>query len=89
MMNKYTNKHQPVLCKLIGEVERKYGEERVEEYKKAFKSPTLESMDREIVCQVIARQAWYRRSLFFVLYPRYIVPYLIRIRECKTPDLGV
>jgi hypothetical protein len=27
--------------------------------------------------------------LFLVLYPRYIVPYLIRIRERKTPDLGV
>ena len=88
-MNKYTNKHQPVLCELLGEVERKYGEERVEEYKRAFKSPTLECMDREIVCQVIARQAWYRRALFLVLYPRYIVPYLIRIRERKTPDLGV
>ncbi len=87
-MNMRINKHQLLLRKLIDEVERKYGEERVEEYKREFKSLTLESMDREIVCQVIARQAWYRRTLFLVLYPGYIVPYLIRIRECQSLNFG-
>jgi len=65
------------------EIEKKHGESRVAELRDKFKEPTLESMDREIVCQTIALQVWYRRLLFFVLYPRYIVPYLIRIREKK------
>jgi hypothetical protein len=70
-----------MLRMLEKEIVKKYGEGRLEEYKRDFKSPTLEAMDREIVCQIIARQAWYRRVLFLVLYPGYLLPYLIRIRK--------
>lgn len=80
------NKHQVMLKYLLAEVEKKYGEGRIEEYKVKFKSLTLECMDREIVCQIICRQAWYRTALFLVLYPRYILPYLIRVRKAELDD---
>lgn len=81
-----TNKHLDVLGKLMEGIEKKYGENRIAELKIKFKSPSLECMDRELVCQTIALQAWYRTAFFLLLYPEYIVPYLIRIRT-KDPGL--
>ena len=77
-------KHLAIINQLLEVVKTKYGEGRVEEYKRDFKDLALLAMDREIVCQIVSRQAWYRRIMFFLLFPRYIVPYLIRTRESKT-----
>ena len=76
-----TNKHTVVLEKVVQAVGEKYGDERVEELKNSIRPLAFEAMDREIICQVISRQAWYRIAFFFLLYPRYIVPYMIRSRE--------
>ncbi len=67
--------------RLVEEIEEQHGEGRVEELKNKCKEPALERMTIEIICQVISLQAWYRRLFFLVLFPRYILPYLVRIRE--------
>jgi hypothetical protein len=41
-----------MISKLLEATAKKYGEERIETYKKEFKGLTLEAMDREIVCQM-------------------------------------
>lgn len=82
-----TNKHLDVLRKLMEEIEKKYGENRIAELHIMFKAPSLECMDRELVCQTIALQAWYRTAFFLLLYPSYLVPYLIRIRVKRDAGL--
>jgi len=79
-------KHQVIMKQLLDEVEEKYGEAKVQEYITKFKPLALQGMNREIVCQVISAQAWYRTLFFLVMYPSYILPYLIRIRGTKAPE---
>ncbi len=77
------NRHQIVMKKLYDAIYDKYGDAKVQEYKNKFRPLIMEGMDREIICQTISYQVWYRKILFLALYPSYILPYLIRIREKK------
>ncbi len=78
------NKHQQMVSKLLEETEKKYGAARTEKYKNDFKQATFESMSREIVCQIISCQAWWRRIIFLAFFPGYIGPYIFRIRRRKA-----
>lgn len=78
------SKNKEVLGLLLKSITNRDGEESVRTIQATVKQRVFASMDRELICQIIALQAWHRRALFFVLCPGYIIPYLFRIRESQV-----
>ncbi|MEI6809753.1 MAG: hypothetical protein WCN95_13610 [bacterium] len=83
----YKYRHEAVYGELLEEIAKEHGEAKIDEYYQDFKPRALECMDREVVCQIVCRQAWWRRFFFLVLYPGYILPYAIRTREGERPQV--
>jgi hypothetical protein len=75
------NKTKEVLGLLLKSIENRDGEDKVRIIQASVKKRVFASMDREVICQIVALQTWHRRILFLMLCPGYIIPYLFRIRE--------
>lgn len=78
------NRYKKTLDALLASVERRYGQEKIERLKVSLKKSVWEATDRELVVQLIAQEKWWSRLLLLTLYPRYILPYLIRIRRTSS-----
>lgn len=78
------NHYKKTLNTLLASVERRGGPEKIEDLKASLRESVREANDRELVVQLISQEKWWSRLLLLTLYPRYILPYLIRIRRA-TP----
>lgn len=74
------SKNNAVLSSLYKSIEDRDGSEKLEQLQLTVKRNVFEGMSRETICQILALERPKQRFLFLALHPRYIVPYLIRIR---------
>lgn len=75
-----------VFQRLLNTVKDVYGEEVVEDLLEDTKSATARALHREIYSQFLARLPFLDRWRFLVLYPEFLLGYLLRIRVTKTAD---
>ena len=83
-------RYRQILEALLASVKRRFGQERIEDLKVELVGPIREATDRELIVQLIAREKWWSRILLLSIYPKLVLPYLIRIRrsEVQTPFFG-
>ena len=72
--------HQYVLDCLFESIQKWDGKEKLEQLKPSFKEECHGAVCREIIVQIISREPFWTRIGFLALYPKYILPYLTRIR---------
>jgi hypothetical protein len=72
-----------ILDLLLKTIRNRDGEARVRQIQDYIKPQVMVAMNREIICQTVALERPWRRFRFFVLCPRLIVPYLMRIRKTR------
>jgi len=75
------SKDKEILGILLKTITSRDGEPRVRQIQTEVKKRAFGALDREVICQILALERPFRRFMFLVLCPSYIVPYLIRIRE--------
>jgi Mg/Co/Ni transporter MgtE len=75
-----TEKDQEVLGTLLKSLEKRDGKEKIEQLQSKIKKVVIGSMYREAICQMISQERPQERKKFLMLYPEYIVPYMLRIK---------
>ena len=62
-------------------IRKRDGRERVDELRKELRENVFEAMAKETICQLIGREKLRKRMVFLLFHPRYILPYLLRLRS--------
>lgn len=75
--------HKLLLERLLALIKSRDGPERVQELEGKLRSAVDEAMSREILLQLLTTERWYRRWVYLLWYPSYLVPYLFRVRKKK------
>ena len=77
-------RYRQILEALLASVKRRFGQERIEDLKVELVGPIREATDRQLIVQLIAREKWWSRIILLSIYPKLVLPYLIRIRRSEV-----